>query len=118
MKSISFEMFSASHPFVGVQTKDNNMEMKWENTTFVRVDADIVDNLIDKQEGAESVLSKEETENLKKMFEFPISDLHVTIEVKGLSKEAAPVVACGSRRCGSDPRGGRLERPLRCLRSR
>ena len=71
----------------------NNMEMKWENTTFVRVDADIVDNLIDKQEGAESVLSKEETENLKKMFEFPISDLHVTIEVKGLSKEAAPVVA-------------------------
>ena len=40
--------------------------MKWENTTFVRVDADIVDNLIDKQEGAESVLSKEETENLKK----------------------------------------------------
>ena len=67
--------------------------MKWENTTFVRVDADIVDNLIDKQEGAESVLSKEETENLKKMFEFPISDLHVTIEVKGLSKEAAPVVA-------------------------
>jgi molecular chaperone HtpG len=71
----------------------NNMEMKWESTTFVRVDADIVDNLIDKQEGAESVLSKEETENLKKMFEFPISDLHVTIEVKGLSKEAAPVVA-------------------------
>jgi molecular chaperone HtpG len=71
----------------------NNMEMKWENTTFVRVDADIVDNLIDKQESAESVLSKEETESLKKMFEFPISDLHVTIEVKGLSKEAAPVVA-------------------------
>jgi molecular chaperone HtpG len=71
----------------------NNMEMKWENTTFVRVDADIVDNLIDKQEGAESILSKEETENLKKMFEFPISDLHVSIEVKGLSKDAAPVVA-------------------------
>ncbi len=71
----------------------NNMEMKWENTTFVRVDADIVDNLIDKQEGTDSVLSKDETENLKKLFEFPVSDLHVTIEVKGLSETAAPVVA-------------------------
>ncbi len=30
----------------------NNMEMKWENVHFVRVDADIVDNLVDKQEKA------------------------------------------------------------------
>lgn len=71
----------------------NNMEMKWENTTFVRVDADIVDNLIDKQEGNESVLSKDETENLKKLFEFPKGDLHVTVEVKGLNKDTAPVIA-------------------------
>jgi molecular chaperone HtpG len=71
----------------------NNMEMKWENTTFVRVDADIVDNLIDKQEGADSVLSKDETENLKKLFEFPVPELHVTVEIKGLSKDTAPVIA-------------------------
>ncbi|MBS1578749.1 MAG: molecular chaperone HtpG [Bacteroidetes bacterium] len=71
----------------------NNMEMKWENTTFVRVDADIVDNLIDKQENSESVLSKTESEELKKLFEFPAADLHITVEVKGLSNEAAPVVA-------------------------
>jgi molecular chaperone HtpG len=71
----------------------NNMEMKWENTAFVRVDADIVDNLIDKQESNESVLSKSETEELKKLFEFSAADLHITVEVKGLSKEAAPVVA-------------------------
>lgn len=71
----------------------NTMEMKWENTTFVRVDADIVDNLIDKQEGSESVLSKDETENLKKLFEYPKGDLHVTVEVKGLSKDTAPVIA-------------------------
>jgi molecular chaperone HtpG len=71
----------------------NNMEMKWENVHFVRVDADIVDNLIDKQEAADSVLSKDETESLKKMFEFPVNDLHITVEVKGLSTEAAPVVA-------------------------
>ena len=71
----------------------NNMEMKWENTTFVRVDADIVDNLIDKQEGVDSILSKDETDNLKKLFEFPVSDLHVTVEVKGLSATTAPVIA-------------------------
>ncbi len=71
----------------------NNMEMKWENVHFVRVDADIVDNLIDKQEGNDSILSQSESEELKKLFEFPVNDLTVTVEVKGLSAEAAPVVA-------------------------
>lgn len=71
----------------------NNMEMKWENTSFVRVDADIVDNLIDKQETADSVLTKDEAENLKKLFDYPKGDLQVTVEVKGLSKDSAPVIA-------------------------
>ncbi len=71
----------------------NNMEMKWENVHFVRVDADIIDNLIDKQDANDSILSKDETENLKKLFEFPVPELHVTVEVKGLSTDAAPVVA-------------------------
>jgi molecular chaperone HtpG len=71
----------------------NTMEMKWENVTFVRVDADIVDNLIDKQETNESVLSKEETAKLKELFTLQIPDLHVTTEVKGLSADAAPVIA-------------------------
>jgi molecular chaperone HtpG len=71
----------------------NNMEMKWENVTFVRVDADIVDNLIDKQESNESVLSKDDAEKLKELFNLQIADLHVTTEVKGLSANSAPVVA-------------------------
>jgi molecular chaperone HtpG len=71
----------------------NNMEMKWENVTFVRVDADIVDNLIDKQESNESVLSKDDAEKLKELFNLQIADLHVTTEVKGLSADSAPVVA-------------------------
>jgi molecular chaperone HtpG len=71
----------------------NHMEMKWENVAFVRVDADIVDNLIDKQENNDSVLSKDEAENLKKLFEFPVGDLHITVEVKGLVNNTAPVVA-------------------------
>jgi molecular chaperone HtpG len=71
----------------------NTMESKWENVSFVRVDADIVDNLIDKQEKQESVLTNEESEQLKELFKLDIPDLHVTTEVKGLSADSAPVVA-------------------------
>ena len=72
----------------------NTMEMKWENVTFVRVDSDIVDNLIDKQESNDTtVLSKDETEKLKVLFTIQIAELHVTTEVKGLSVDTAPVVA-------------------------
>lgn len=71
----------------------NHMEMKWENVSFVRVDADIVDNLIDKQENNTSVLSKDEEETLKKLFEIPANNLHLTVEVKGLINNISPVVA-------------------------
>ena len=71
----------------------NNMEMKWSDVQFVRVDSDITDNLIDKSEHTESILSKDEEEKLKTLFHTEIPDLHVTVEVKGLSKETAPVIA-------------------------
>jgi molecular chaperone HtpG len=71
----------------------NQMEMKWENVQFVRVDSDIVDNLIDKQEGGESVLSKDEEAKLKELFGVKIPELNVTVDVKGLSADAPPVVA-------------------------
>jgi len=71
----------------------NQMEMKWDSVHFTRVDSDIVDNLIDKQETSESVLSKDEETKLKELFTMEIPSLHVTVEVKGLSPEAQPVVA-------------------------
>jgi len=71
----------------------NTMEMKWDGIQFTRVDADIVDNLVDKSEHVESVLSKEESDKLKGMFEHQKSALHITVEVKGLSADTAPVVA-------------------------
>jgi molecular chaperone HtpG len=71
----------------------NNVEMKWEGVQFVRVDADVVDNLIDKQENVDSILSKEEVEQAKKLFEFQIPEITLTVEVKGLSQDAAPIVA-------------------------
>ncbi len=71
----------------------NQMEMKWENVQFTRVDSDITDNLIDKQEGGESVLSKDDEAKLKELFGLKIPELNVTVEVKGLSSDAPPVVA-------------------------
>ncbi len=71
----------------------NTVEMKWENTTFKRVDADIVDNLIDTQEKNESVLSKDEEAKLKEWFGLQIGETHITVDVKGLSADVAPVVA-------------------------
>jgi len=71
----------------------NTMEMKWENTTFKRVDADIVDNLIDTQEKTESVLSQDEEAKLKEWFGLQVPDMHMTVEVKGLSADVPPVVA-------------------------
>jgi molecular chaperone HtpG len=69
------------------------MEMKWEKVQFVRVDSDITDNLIDKQEGGESVLSAADSNKLKELFTVKIPELNVLVEVKGLSNDAPPVVA-------------------------
>ena len=71
----------------------NNMEMKWNDVQFVRVDADITENLVDKTEKNESVLSKDEESKLKDLFHFEIPELHVSVEVKGLAPENLPVIA-------------------------
>ncbi len=69
------------------------MEMKWEKVQFVRVDSDIADNLVDKQEGGQSVLSKDDETKLKELFGVKIPELNVKVEVKGLSTDTPPVVA-------------------------
>ena len=71
----------------------NNMEMKWTDVQFVRVDADITENLIDKVEHAESVLSKDEETKLKELFKVEVPEMHVSVEVKGLNPETPPVIA-------------------------
>lgn len=71
----------------------NQMESKWQDVHFTRVDADIADNLIDKAEGTGSVLNEEEATFLKDLFSRQVPELHVTVEIKGLSPEAPPVIA-------------------------
>ena len=50
-------------------------------------------NLVDKTEKNESVLSKDEETKLKDLFHLEIPELHVAVEVKGLSPETLPVIA-------------------------
>ena len=71
----------------------SQIESKWENVQFTRVDSDITDNLIDKQEDTKSVLSAKEEEKIKGLFDFQVPQLNITVEVKGLSVDTPPVVA-------------------------
>lgn len=71
----------------------NTVEMKWENIHFNRVDADIADNLIDKSEDSESVLTKDESEKLKELFTRDQEGLHINVEIKGLGQDSPPVIA-------------------------
>lgn len=71
----------------------NQMEMKWNDVRFTRVDADIADNLIDTQENSQVVLGEKETEQLKSLFDIRFDKLNVSVDVKGLSPDSAPVIA-------------------------
>jgi molecular chaperone HtpG len=71
----------------------NNMEMKWNDVQFVRVDADITDNLINKGDHVDSVLSKNDQLKLKDLFGIKVSGINVSVEVKGLSADTQPVIA-------------------------
>lgn len=71
----------------------SQVEHKWDNISFTRVDADIVDNLIDKQDAVDSVLSADEVTSLKQLFDIKVVDINLTVDVKGLSTDAPPVIA-------------------------
>jgi molecular chaperone HtpG len=69
----------------------NTMEMKLEKTKWKRVDAEIVDKLVEKEEKAESVLSKEDEEKVKKIFEEAINDKNYTVQLEALAPDEVPV---------------------------
>jgi molecular chaperone HtpG len=71
----------------------NSMETKWSDVQFVRVDSDVADNLVDKQEDNTSVLSEEETTKLKDLFALQYAGMNLQVDVKGLIAEAPPVIA-------------------------
>lgn len=69
-----------------------HLEMKLDNVTFVRVDSDTIDNLVQKDENIESVLSEKQQEKVKEIFQSAIADHKEKIELKALSPEDMPVL--------------------------
>lgn len=68
----------------------NHLESKLEKVSFKRVDSDTLNNLIEKDETLESVLSKEEEEKVQGLFNEQIKDVGVTVVLKALSPEDKP----------------------------
>ncbi|MEN8898211.1 MAG: molecular chaperone HtpG [Nonlabens sp.] len=66
------------------------LESSKENISFVRVDAEHVDNLIKKEEEQISKLSDEEKETLQKAITETIADSTYTVQVEAMSSDAAP----------------------------
>jgi len=69
----------------------SNLEQKFEKTQIKRVDSDTVDKLIAKDEKVESVLSKEEEEQVKTIFEKAINNTNMTLAVESMSPNDLPV---------------------------
>jgi molecular chaperone HtpG len=66
-------------------------EHKLENTQLKRVDADVVDKLINKEDAIATVLSEEETTKIKSIFETSIAKPHMQVTVESLSPDEMPV---------------------------
>lgn len=69
-----------------------HLEYKMGDVTFVRVDSDTVDNLVQKDETKESVLSETEEEKIKTLFTERINDSGASVTLSPLSPEDMPVM--------------------------
>ena len=70
----------------------NTLEQKLEKTQVKRVDSDTSEKLIAKDEKLESVLNKDEEEQVKSVFEKAISNQNMTVAVESMSPDDLPVV--------------------------
>lgn len=70
----------------------SNIEPKLEKTQIKRVDSDTVDKLITKDEKVESVLTKEQEDQVKSIFETAINNKNMTLAVESLSPRELPVI--------------------------
>jgi molecular chaperone HtpG len=68
-----------------------HLEMKLDKVSFKRVDADVLDKLIEKEDAAKHQLTEEETKKLKEIFEQAINNSNMKVEVESLSAEELPV---------------------------
>lgn len=76
-------------PLVGL------LEQKFEKSRFTRVDADVIDRLIAKENNAENALTPQETERLAMVFkaEMPYTEkTEFQVEVQSMGESALPVI--------------------------
>ena len=68
-----------------------HIEQKFGDITFVRVDSDTVDNLVQKDETTESVLNEDEQTTVKEVFEKIVTTAGSTVVTKALAPDDQPV---------------------------
>ncbi|WP_266367157.1 molecular chaperone HtpG [Tellurirhabdus rosea] len=69
----------------------NGIEYKLEKTSIKRVDADTLDKLIDKGLSNDSVLSEDDRNKLKGLFEETLNNKAATVSVEGMPTDELPV---------------------------
>jgi molecular chaperone HtpG len=69
----------------------HHLEMKLEKTSMKRVDADVLDKLIEKEDAEKHTLTAEETDKLKVIFDKAINNANMKVEVESQSSETMPV---------------------------
>ncbi len=70
----------------------NSLEQKLEKTQIKRVDSDTADKLIETDQKSESVLSQDEQDQVKGLFEKAINNKNMTLAVEAMSPDDLPVV--------------------------
>lgn len=73
----------------------NMLEQKLEKSRFTRVDADIIDRLIEKEDAKKTDLSKEQSDNLTEVFRSQMPQLDKTeffVEIQALGEQNQPVL--------------------------
>ncbi|WP_291780877.1 molecular chaperone HtpG [Cecembia sp.] len=68
-----------------------HLETKEEKTSLKRVDADVAEKLIQKEDTYDSLLTEEQSKKVKEVFEKAINNQAYSVEVEGLSPEEMPV---------------------------
>ncbi len=70
----------------------NTLEQKLEKTQIKRVDSDTAEKLISKDEKLESVLNKDQEDQVKSIFDKAISNTNMTVAIEPMSPDDLPVV--------------------------
>ena len=72
----------------------NHLETKLKDSRFARVDSEIIDKLIEKEESRESSLSSEQQADLTPVFQsqLPGQEMHYLVSYEALSEEDSPVM--------------------------